>query len=82
VDVYGVGYATAKGVRIGMTEADVRARYPAVQVLPPRYDATGHSLTLATTDGRHAIVFETDGRAVTTIRSGALPFVSRPDACP
>jgi hypothetical protein len=82
IDVYGAGYQTAKGVRIGMKEGEVKARYPGIQVTPHKYDASGHYLTVASKDRKFGLVFETDGALVTSMRSGGLPFVARPDACP
>jgi hypothetical protein len=82
IDVYGAGYQTAKGVRIGMKEGEVKARYPGIQVTPHKYDSAGHYLTVASKDRKFGIVFETDGALVTSMRSGGLPFVARPDACP
>lgn len=82
IDVYGVSYQTAKGVRSGMKEAEAKARYPGIQVTPHKYDTTGHYLTQATPDQKLALVFETDGTQVTSMHAGVFAAATRSDPCP
>jgi hypothetical protein len=76
---------TLSGAGVGDTEAEVQARYGNVlEVLPHKYLAAGHYLTLVPTDAADIdsrLIFETDGSKVTTFRSGTLPQVALVEGC-
>ena len=77
---------TAAGVRVGSTEADVMAAYPgALTVRPhPFVSPAGHYLVHAPEDPAvkgFELLFETDGKTVTTFRSGVISFVEAPQGC-
>jgi len=76
---------TLSGAGIDGTEAEVQARYGnALEVLPHKYLAAGHYLTLVPTDSADKdsrLIFETDGSKVTTFRSGTLPQVALVEGC-
>jgi hypothetical protein len=84
VDVRDITVTTAAGARIGDTEARVLRLYQGrVRVLPHHY-VDGHYLVViphAPADTVHRIVFETDGRKVTTFRSGRWPEVEWIEGC-
>lgn len=72
---------TDVGLGLGSTEADVRKAYPHARVKPNSGDPSWHTIFADTPDGQRAIVFETDGTKVTTIRAGAYPVVAFSNAC-
>jgi len=74
-------HATAAGIHIGSSEADVKKAYPNVIVEGHPYDEHGHYLRVYT-DGRKAgFIFETDGRRVTTFRAGVYPALGYIEGC-
>ncbi len=84
VDVEAGDWDTTEGVRIGTPEAEVLRRYPGIAVRPHPYAEFGHYLVLERTgpDGDpEELIFETDGREVTSFRSGAAEPVGRVEGC-
>lgn len=75
---------TAEGAGIGDTEARIHALYPGrVEVQPHKY-AEGHYLIVtpaAPADSAYRLIFETDGKRVTTFRTGRLPEVGWVEGC-
>lgn len=82
IEFYGAAYRTSTGLRVGAKGAEVKAHHPGVRSSPHKYDATGQYLTVASADGKTALVFETDGAQVTSFRCGSLPAVTMADSCP
>jgi hypothetical protein len=84
VDVNDSSIATAEGARMGDTEQRIMALYPGrVQVLPHKY-TDGHYLQVSGTapaDSGYHIIFETDGKVVTTYRAGRMPEVQYIEGC-
>jgi len=73
---------TDKGVGLGSTEDDVKQAYGAALVVKPnRYDPTWHYLVVDDPDHLHAIVFETNGKKVTSIHAGEYPSVGYTEGC-
>jgi len=75
--------ATARGARVGWTEAQVLARYPGARVQPHKYE-DGHYLVVipgAPADTVHRIVFETARGVVTRFRGGVTPAVEYVEGC-
>ena len=73
--------ATARGARVGWTEARVLALYPGARVEPHKYE-DGHYLTVrAVGDSSLAIVFETSKGRVTKYRTGRRPAVEYVEGC-
>ncbi len=71
---------TRCGAKLGDTEARIKALYPGIEVSPHKYAyAEGwHYLTLVPKDKRYSnyrIVFETDSKHITALRSGKIPEV-------
>ena len=85
VDVDSAGVATAAGAAVGMSEADVRARYPTgLTVRPHKYDTSGRYLVVqgaSPADSTRRLVFETDGQRVVRYRAGILPAVEYVEGC-
>ena len=75
--------ATARGARVGWTEARVLALYPGARVEPHKYE-DGHYLVVipgAPADTVHRIVFETARGVVTRFRGGVVPAVEYVEGC-
>jgi len=75
---------TTTGMRVGTTEADVLGIYgDGVRVEPHAYDdPDGHYLVVRPmTDSLYAIIFETDGRRVTSYRAGRWPEAGGIEGC-
>ena len=81
IDVRAPGILTDEGLQIGDTEDDVYKIYGASLKLEPHHYVDGHYLTAESADGTHALVFETDGTHVTSIRAGAYPAVGWAESC-
>lgn len=75
---------TAEGAGIGDTETRIHALYPGrVEVQPHKY-ADGHYLIVtpvAPADSTYRMIFETDGKQVTSYRTGRLPEVRWVEGC-
>jgi hypothetical protein len=85
VDVNSSGVRTAAGAEVGMSEAEVRGRYPVgLRVLPHKYDPKGRYLELQGTvpgDSARRLIFETDGQRVVRYRAGITPAVEYVEGC-
>jgi len=85
VDVDSSGVRTAAGAEVGMSEADVRSRYPAgLRVQPHKYDPKGRYLVVqgtAPADSVRLLIFETDGQRVVRYRAGITPAVEYVEGC-
>lgn len=84
IDVRDSTVTTAEGARIGDTEARINSLYAGrVTTTPHKYTGpAGHYLTVAIPgDTASLIVFETDGRHVTTFRVGRKPAVQYVEGC-
>jgi hypothetical protein len=70
---------------VGMSEADVRGRYPVgLRVQPHKYDPKGRYLVLQgmqPADSARRLIFETDGRRVVRYRAGITPAVEYVEGC-
>jgi hypothetical protein len=73
-------YATKSGLRVGATEAQVRAAYGRqLVVLPHKYDPNGHYMEVR--DGNRKVVFATDGSRVQEISTGRKPEIDYVEGC-
>jgi hypothetical protein len=76
--------ATEAGIHIGSPEADVGAAYPGIAVRPHPSTPGGHYLVHVPDEPRvkgFELLFETDGKVVTTFRSGVIAVVDTPEGC-
>jgi hypothetical protein len=71
----------SSGVKVGMRLAEVKRRYPGVKVEPHKYDDHGHYLSLPTSDGKAALLFEESLGRVTYVRAGLYPSVEYVEGC-
>jgi hypothetical protein len=83
VDVDEGAIATDKGVQIGDTEREVRNAYNGrVRVGPHFYGGLpSHYLRVVDAKGQPLLIFETDGKQVTSYRAGRLPQVEYVEGC-
>jgi hypothetical protein len=85
VEVDSSGVRTAAGAEVGMSEADVRGRYPVgLRVQPHKYDPKGRYLVMQGTepaDSTRRLIFETDGQRVVRYRAGITPAVEYVEGC-
>jgi hypothetical protein len=86
VDVWsGSKITTLRGAKIGDSEARIKSLYPGqIKVTPHKYVTSGHYLTFTPkdkADSNYRVVFETDGKRVTQMRSGKLPEVEYIEGC-
>ena len=76
---------TVSGVRIGTTEDEVKRTYPGrIRVEGHPYVPTGHYLVYVPADAglQHlSMIFETDGRSVTSFRAGLKGAVAQIEGC-
>jgi len=70
---------TESGIEIGSSLAELRRAYGA-KLLVER-NTQGDRFILNAPDHRRAIIFETDGRVVTTFRVGIYPSVTYNEGC-
>lgn len=84
-DVDSSAVRTAAGAEVGMSEADVRGRYPdGLRVRPHKYDSKGRYLVVQGTtpaDSARRLIFETDGQRVVRYRAGITPAVEYVEGC-
>jgi len=77
----GAVHATAAGIHIGSTEADVKKAYAHVVVEGHPYAEHGHYLRVDTTPKKAGFIFETDGKRVTSFRAGIYPALDYSEGC-
>ena len=85
VEVRSGATATTDGAKIGDTEDRIKAIYNTRwDETPHKYLKGGHYITIKPTDPTESMfrtVFETDGKTVTSFRSGKLPEVAHVEGC-
>ena len=84
VDVNDSTIRTAEGARVGDTEERIMQLYPGRVTVQPHKYSDGHYLVVAPAapaDSGRNIIFETDGRVVTTYRAGRMPEVEYVEGC-
>ena len=84
IDVDTGTVTTEDGARIGDTEDKIKTIYgDEVKVEPHKYIEGGHYMTVLgdSTSAGKALVFETDGKHVTSFRGGRLPEVKWVEGC-
>jgi hypothetical protein len=84
IDVDTGSVTTEDGAKIGDTEEKIRSIYNGdVQVEPHKYVTGGHYMIVMgdSASAGKAIVFETNGKVVTSFRAGRLPEVKWVEGC-
>lgn len=73
---------TKLGINVGATELQVKRAYARnIVIRPHQYDDNGHYLITKSSDGKYAIVFETDGNRVTGIHAGLTASAQYVEGC-
>ena len=82
-DVLDSAIATAEGARVGDTEDRIRQLYAGhVAEQPHKYVPGGHYLIVTPAgESVERIIFETDGKVVTSYRAGRRPEVENVEGC-
>jgi len=85
IDINNPQVKTISGAKIGDSEAKIKSMYGnKIKVSPHEYNPKGHYLTYIPEDKEdknYRLIFETDGKVVTTYRVGKLPEVSWIERC-
>jgi hypothetical protein len=86
VDFYGTDprpltIKTEAGIGLTSSEEDVLKAYPAARIKPDAADPTWHTIFVESPDLAKGLVFETNGKTVKSMRSGANPAISYPNGC-
>lgn len=85
IDVIKPGIRTASGAEVGNTEEAVKRLYPGrISVEGHHYDPEGHYLRYTPVDEAdrpYGMVFETDGKKVTSYRTGTAAAIALVEAC-
>ena len=81
IDVSNRGYATDRGARVGDTEARIMKLYRGMVKVSPHPYVDGHYLRIDGKGGKFSIIFETDGKRVTSFRAGKSREVGYIEGC-
>jgi len=82
IDVRSSRYATDRGARVGDSEARIKRLYKGeYKVSRHKYFEAGRYIEVEAKDGRYLLIFETDGRRVTTFRVGRPEQVGYVEGC-
>ena len=80
-DVSETGYATDIGAKVGDTEDEIKRLYERMFKVSPHKYVDGHYITIEMKGGKYGIIFETDGKHVTSFRAGRFPEVGYIEGC-
>lgn len=81
VDISEKGYATDRGAKVGDTEARIKRLYRGMVKVSKHPYVDGHYLRIDMKGGRFSIIFETDGKRVTSFRAGKAEEVGYIEGC-
>jgi hypothetical protein len=82
IDITDAHHKTVEGVGIGDTEARAQSVYGGkLEVEPHKYLDNGHYLILRSQNKKSALLFETDGKRITSMRAGVVPSVEYVEGC-
>jgi len=80
-DVEAPGFRTLSGAQVGDSEERIKSLYKGRYVVTPHAYSAGHYITVTSRNQRFALVFETDGKVVTSFHVGRLPEVLYVEGC-
>jgi outer membrane protein assembly factor BamE (lipoprotein component of BamABCDE complex) len=82
IDIDNKTYKTDRGAKIGDTEAKIKQLYKGMyKVYNHSYVDSGHYIEVTMKGGKYSIIFETDGKTVTTFRLGKPEQVGYVEGC-
>jgi hypothetical protein len=83
IDINSDGFTTDRGAKVGDSEARIKRLYRGrYKVYRHEYVDYGHYIGVEMKGGRYSIIFETDGKTVTTYRVGGPEQVAYVEGCP
>ncbi|MBA3631198.1 MAG: hypothetical protein H0W58_00050 [Acidobacteria bacterium] len=81
-DVFERGFATDRGAKVGDTEARIKRLYKGMyKVYQHKYVDDGHYISVEMKGGKYFIIFETDGKRVTSFQAGRSPEIGYVEGC-
>lgn len=81
IDISEKGHATDRGAKVGDTEARIKSLYRGMVKVSKHPYVDGHYLRVDMKGGRFSIIFETDGKRVTSFRAGKAEEVGYIEGC-
>jgi hypothetical protein len=81
VDIFERGYATDRGAKVGDSEARIMGLYRGLVKVSEHPYVDGHYIRVDMKGARRSILFETDGKRVTSFRAGNYREVSYIEGC-
>lgn len=81
IDINSKALATDKGAKNGDTEARIKQLYRGMYKISPHKYVDGHYIEIANRSKKNTILFETDGKHVTTFRVGLTEPVGYVEGC-
>jgi outer membrane protein assembly factor BamE (lipoprotein component of BamABCDE complex) len=82
IDINNKSYATERGARVGDAESRIKQLYKGmVKVSRHPYDERGHYLQIDIKGTKYSMIFETDGKRVTSYRVGKREEVGYIEGC-
>lgn len=82
IDINSKEYSTDRGAKIGDTEARIKRLYKGMyKVYQNKYVDYAHDIEVKMKDGKFRIIFETDGKRVTSYRVGKSEQVGYVEGC-
>jgi hypothetical protein len=75
------GIATDRGAQVGDTEARIKRLYKGQYKVTKHKYTDGNYIEVEMKGGKFSIIFETDGKRVTSIRAGRSPEVGYVEGC-
>lgn len=81
-DVFERDIATDRGAKVGDSEARIKRLYKGTyKISRHKYVDGGHYISIGMKGGKHFIIFETDGKRVTSFRAGRSPEIEYVEGC-
>jgi len=81
-DVFERGFATDRGAKVGDSEARIKRLYKGkYKVYQHKYVDAGHYISVEMKGGKYFIIFETDGKRVTSFQAGRSPEIGYVEGC-
>jgi len=80
-DVFERGIATDRGARVGDSEARIKSLYKGMYEVSKHPYVDGHYIVVDMKGGKFSIIFETDGKRVTSFRAGRSPEIGYIEGC-
>lgn len=80
-DVFERGFATDRGAKVGDTETRIKRFYKGMYKVSKHFYTDGNYITVEMKGRKYSIVFETDGKRVTSFQAGRSPEIGYVEGC-